>query len=44
VHDLVKAGKVRCLGASSMWAWPFAKLQHTADRHGWTRFISMLDQ
>ncbi|WP_288025984.1 aldo/keto reductase [Arthrobacter sp.] len=44
LHDVVKAGKVRYLGASSMWAWQFAKLQHTAQLHGWTRFISMQDQ
>jgi 1-deoxyxylulose-5-phosphate synthase len=44
LHDLVKAGKVRYLGASSMWAWRFAKLQHAADQHGFTRFVSMQDQ
>ena len=44
LHDVVKAGKVRYLGASSMWAWQFAKLQHTADLHGWTRFAAMQDQ
>ena len=44
LHDVVKAGKARYLGASSMWAWQFAKLQHTAERHGWTRFVSMQDQ
>src|SRR3954454_10707666 len=44
LHDAVKAGKARYLGASSMWAWGFAKLQHAAERHGWTRFISMQDQ
>lgn len=44
LHDLVKAGKVRYLGASAMWAWQFAKLQHAADLHGWTRFVSMQDQ
>ena len=44
LHDVVKAGKVRYLGASSMWAWQFAKMQYTADLHGWTRFISMQDQ
>ncbi len=37
-------GKARYLGASSMFAWQFAKLQHAADRHGWTKFISMQDQ
>jgi aryl-alcohol dehydrogenase-like predicted oxidoreductase len=44
LHDLVKAGKVRYLGASSMWAWQFAAMQHAADLHGWTRFVSMQDQ
>jgi aryl-alcohol dehydrogenase (NADP+) len=41
LHDLVRAGKVRYLGASSMSAWQFAKMLYTADLHGWTRFISM---
>jgi aryl-alcohol dehydrogenase-like predicted oxidoreductase len=41
LHDLVKAGKVRYLGASSMFSWQFAKALHLADRHGWTRFVSM---
>jgi aryl-alcohol dehydrogenase (NADP+) len=41
LHDLVRAGKVRYLGASSMWAWQFAKMQAVAERHGWTRFVSM---
>jgi aryl-alcohol dehydrogenase-like predicted oxidoreductase len=41
LHDVVRAGKARYLGASSMWAWQFAKAQHAADRHGWTRFVSM---
>ena len=44
LHDVVKAGKVRYLGASSMHAWQFAKMQYTADLHGWTRFISMQNQ
>ena len=44
LHDVVKAGKARYLGASSMWAWQFAKMQHTADVHGWTRFVSMQNQ
>ncbi|GGW09343.1 oxidoreductase [Streptomyces capoamus] len=44
LHDVVKAGKVRYIGASSMLAWEFAKLQYTADLHGWTRFVSMQDQ
>ncbi len=41
LHDAVKSGKVRYLGASSMFAWQFCKALHLADRHGWTRFISM---
>jgi aryl-alcohol dehydrogenase (NADP+) len=41
LHDVVKAGKARYLGASSMFAWQFAKAQHTADLGGWTRFVSM---
>jgi aryl-alcohol dehydrogenase-like predicted oxidoreductase len=41
LHDVVRAGKVRYLGASSMFAWQFAKAQHTAERHGWSRFVSM---
>jgi aryl-alcohol dehydrogenase-like predicted oxidoreductase len=44
LHDVVKAGKVRYLGASSMYAWQFAKLQHAADQGGWTRFVSMQNQ
>ena len=44
LHDVVKAGKARYLGASSMWAWQFAKLQHVAERNGWTRFVSMQNQ
>ncbi|MFJ8231471.1 aldo/keto reductase [Streptomyces sp. NPDC094448] len=44
LHDVVKAGKARYIGASSMWTWQFAKLQHTADLHGWTRFVSMQNQ
>jgi len=43
LHDVVKAGKVRYLGASSMWAWQFAKALFLADQHGWTRFVSMQD-
>src|SRR5204863_805336 len=38
LHDVVKAGKARYIGASSMYAWQFAKLQHAADVGGWTRF------
>ena len=41
LHDVVKAGKARYIGASSMYAWQFAKALYTADKHGWTRFASM---
>ena len=41
LHDVVRAGKARYIGASSMFAWQFAKAQHVADDHGWTRFVSM---
>jgi aryl-alcohol dehydrogenase-like predicted oxidoreductase len=41
LHDVVKAGKARYIGASSMWAWQFAKSLHVADEHGWTRFVTM---
>ena len=41
LHDVVKAGKARYIGASSMYAWQFAKAQYTADLHGWTRFVTM---
>ena len=41
LHDIVRAGKARYIGASSMWAWQFAKTLLIADRHGWTRFVSM---
>jgi len=41
LHDVVKAGKVRYIGASSMFAWQFSKAQHTAQSHGWSRFVSM---
>jgi aryl-alcohol dehydrogenase-like predicted oxidoreductase len=44
LHDVIKAGKVRYIGASSMYAWQFAKLQHAADLGGWTRFVSMQNQ
>ncbi|WP_306205129.1 aldo/keto reductase [Actinoplanes sp. RD1] len=44
LDDLVRAGKVRYLGASSMGAWQFAKLQHAAVLHGWTTFAAMQDQ
>ena len=41
LHDLVKSGKVRYIGASSMFAWQFTKALYLADRHGWTRFVTM---
>src|SRR3954470_6503881 len=41
LHDIVKAGKARYIGASSMHAWQFAQALYTAERHGWTRFVSM---
>src|SRR3954468_14988116 len=41
LHDIVKAGKVRYIGASSMYAWQFAQALYTAERHSWTRFVSM---
>ncbi len=41
LHDVVKAGKARYIGASSMWAWQFTKAQWVADGHGWTPFVSM---
>jgi aryl-alcohol dehydrogenase-like predicted oxidoreductase len=41
LHDIIKAGKVRYIGASSMFAWQFYKALHAADMHGWTRFVSM---
>jgi len=41
LHDVVKAGKARDIGASSMWAWQFSKAQYVAEQHGWTKFISM---
>ncbi len=41
LHDIVRAGKARYIGASAMFAWQFAKAQYTADLHGWTRFVSM---
>jgi aryl-alcohol dehydrogenase-like predicted oxidoreductase len=44
LHDVVRSGKARYIGASSMWAWQFSKAQHTADLGGFTRFVSMQDQ
>jgi len=43
LHDVVQMGKARYVGASSMYAWQFAKMLHAAERHGWTRFVSMQD-
>jgi 1-deoxyxylulose-5-phosphate synthase len=43
LHDVVKAGKARYLGASSMFAWQFARMLYTSDRHHWTRFATMQD-
>jgi aryl-alcohol dehydrogenase-like predicted oxidoreductase len=44
LHDIVKAGKARYIGASSMEAWRFAKMQRVAERHGWSRFVAMQPQ
>jgi aryl-alcohol dehydrogenase-like predicted oxidoreductase len=44
LHDIVKSGKVRYIGASSMYAWQFSKAQYVAERNGWTKFISMQNQ
>jgi 1-deoxyxylulose-5-phosphate synthase len=41
LHDVVRAGKARYIGASSMWSWQFASALHLAERNGWTRFVSM---
>lgn len=41
LHDVVRAGKARYIGASSMWAWQFSKALYLAEQHGWTRFVSM---
>jgi aryl-alcohol dehydrogenase-like predicted oxidoreductase len=41
LHEIVRAGKARYIGASSMFAWQFAKAQHVAERNGWTKFVSM---
>lgn len=41
LHDVVKAGKARYIGASAMYAWQFMKALHVAEKHGWTRFVSM---
>ena len=44
LNDVVRSGKARYIGASSMWAWQFAKLQNAAAANGWTKFVSMQDQ
>src|ERR1700733_2361456 len=44
LRDVVKAGNARYIGASSMWAWQFAAMQHAAQAHWWTQFVSMQDQ
>lgn len=41
LHDIVKSGKVRYIGASSMYAWQFQQAQHVAEKNGWTKFVSM---
>ena len=41
LNDVVRAGKARYIGASAMWAWQFQKALHVAEKHGWTRFVSM---
>src|SRR5438046_2682256 len=43
LHDVVRAGKARYIGASAMWAWQFQKALHVAEKYGWTRFVSMQD-
>ncbi len=43
LHDVVRSGKARYIGASAMWAWQFGKALYVAEQHGWTRFISMQD-
>jgi aryl-alcohol dehydrogenase-like predicted oxidoreductase len=43
LHDVVKAGKARYIGASAMFAWQFQRALHVAEKHGWTRFVSMQD-
>ena len=44
LHDVVKSGKARYIGASTMWAWQFAKAQEVARANGWTQFVSMQNQ
>jgi aryl-alcohol dehydrogenase-like predicted oxidoreductase len=43
LHDVVKSGKTRCIGASSMYTWQFQKALHVAEKNGWTKFVSMQD-
>ncbi|HSB01482.1 MAG TPA: aldo/keto reductase [Anaerolineales bacterium] len=43
LNDVVRAGKARYVGASAMWTWQFQKALHVAEKHGWTRFVSMQD-
>ena len=43
LHDVMRAGKARYLGASAMFAWQFQKALYIAEQHGWTRFVSMQD-
>jgi aryl-alcohol dehydrogenase-like predicted oxidoreductase len=43
LHDVLRAGKARYIGASAMWTWQFQKALHISDMHGWTRFVSMQD-
>ncbi|HEX5690530.1 MAG TPA: aldo/keto reductase, partial [Roseiflexaceae bacterium] len=43
LHDVVRAGKARYIGASAMWAWQFQRALYVAEKHGWTRFVSMQD-
>ena len=44
LHDLVRSGKVRYIGASSMWTYQFAMMQFAAEKNGWTKFVSMQNQ
>lgn len=44
LHDLIKTGKVRYIGASSMWTYQFALMQFCAEKNGWTKFVSMQNQ
>jgi aryl-alcohol dehydrogenase-like predicted oxidoreductase len=41
LNDLVRMGKIRYIGASSMWTWQFAKMNFVAEKNGWTKFVSM---